>query len=245
MRKFILHLQSAVAVLFVSALFTACTSSDDYLDQGRALLREGKSREALAALNQAVEADAENADAFNTRGVAYFELKEYSNALLDYEQALKLNPTFYRPYYNRALLKTTQGDVQAALSDYSEAIRLAPDTAKTATSETYLNRGQLFALQGQTQPALTDFDQSIKLNPRNALALYNRGNLRFNQKDLTGALADFQACIAIDPTFGKAFYGLGLAQILADQRDAACLSLQQAQKLNYPDAANAIAAYCK
>lgn len=226
-------------------LVLACTSSDDYLDQGRALLREGKSREALAPLNQAVEADADNAEAFNTRGVAYFELKEYNNALLDYEQALKLKPDFYRPYYNRALLKTTQGDVQAALSDYSEAIRLAPDTAKTATSETYLNRGQLFALQGQTQPALTDFDQSIRLNSRNALALYNRGNLRFNQKDLTGSLADFQACVAIDPTFGKAFYGLGLAQVLANQRDAACLSLKQAQKLGYPDAANAISAYCQ
>jgi tetratricopeptide (TPR) repeat protein len=177
--------------------------------------------------------------------VAYFELKEYNNALLDYNQALKLKPDFYRPYYNRALLKTTQGDVQAALSDYSEAIRLAPDTAKTASSETYLNRGQLFALQGQIQPALTDFDQSIKLNPRNALALYNRGNLRFNLKDLNGALADFQACISVDPTFGKAFYGLGLAQILANQREAACLSLKQAQKLNYADAANAIAAYCQ
>ncbi|RYF77507.1 MAG: tetratricopeptide repeat protein [Cytophagaceae bacterium] len=244
MRKLTIHLRAAIAVFFSSVVLFACTTSDDYLDQGRALLREGKSREALTALNQAVEADADNADAFNTRGVAYFELKEYSNALLDYEQALKLKPDFYRPYYNRALLKTAQGDVQAALKDYSEAIRLAPDTAKTATSETYLNRGQLFALQGQTQPALTDFDQSIKLNPKNALALYNRGNLRFNEKDLPGSIADFQACVAADPTFGKAFYGLGLAQVLANQRDAACLSLRQAQKLNYPDAASAIAAYC-
>ncbi|MBO0938442.1 tetratricopeptide repeat protein [Fibrella sp. HMF5335] len=223
----------------------SCTSSSDYLEQGRKLLREGKSREAVQVLNQAVEADADNAEALNTRGVAYFELKEYNNALLDYEQALKITPDFYSPYYNRALLKTTQGDVQGALKDYSEAIRLAPDTAKLATSEAFLNRGQLFAAQDQIQPALTDFDQSIKLNPRNALALYNRGNLRFNEKNLDGAIADFQACIAVDPNFGKAFYGLGLSQVLANQREAACLSLKQAQKLNYPDAANAIAAYCQ
>ena len=234
---FIIH-----CTLFITA---GCTSSTDYLAQGRKLLREGKSWEAVQVLNQAVEADADNADAFNTRGVAYFELKEYNNALLDYEQALKVLPDFYSPYYNRALLKTTQGDIQGALNDYSQAIRLAPDTAKSATSEAYLNRGQLFALQEQIQPALTDFDQSVKLNPRNALALYNRGNLRFNQKNLDGAIADFQACIAVDSTFGKAFYGLGLAQVLADQRDAACLSLKQAQKLNYPDASNAVAAYCK
>ena len=223
----------------------SCTSSNDYLEQGRKLLREGKSREAVQMLNQAVEANADNTEALNTRGVAYFELKEYNNALLDYEQALKVTPDFYSPYYNRALLKTTQGDVQGALKDYSDAIRLAPDTARLGTSEAFLNRGQLFAAQDQIQPALTDFDQSIKLNPRNALALYNRGNLRFNQKNLDGAIADFQACIAVDSKFGKAFYGLGLAQVLANQRDAACLSLKQAQKLNYPDAANAVAAYCK
>ncbi len=233
-----------LATACLLSLLLACTTSDDYLAQGRQLLREGKTKEALAALNLAIEADADNAEAFTTRGVAYFELKEYANALLDYQQALKLNPNAYRPYYNRALLKTAQGDIQSALSDYSEAIRLAPDTARRATSETYLNRGQLFALQNQTDPALTDFDQSIRLNPRNALALYNRGNLRFTLKNLPGALADFQACVAVDPSFGKAFYGLGLAQVLANQRDAACLSLKQAQKLNYPDAASALAAYC-
>jgi Flp pilus assembly protein TadD len=127
MRTLIVILRSALAVYLSTVILVSCTSSNDDVNQGRALLREGKSREALTALNQAVEADADNADAFNTRGVAYFELKEYSNALLDYEQALKLKPNFYRPYYNRALLKTSQGDVQAALSDYSEAIRNVPE----------------------------------------------------------------------------------------------------------------------
>jgi tetratricopeptide (TPR) repeat protein len=226
-------------------ILLSCTSATEQLEQGRQLLREGKSREAVQALNTAIEADPDNADAFVTRGAAYFELKEYANAKLDYEQAIKLKPDFYRPYYNRALLKTSQGDIQGALTDYSEAIRLAPDTARSAASDTYLNRGQLFFLQGQTQPALTDFDQAIRLNPRNALALYNRGNLRFNEKNLPAAIADFQACVAVNPQFGKAFYGLGLSQLLLDQRDAGCLSLKQAQKLGYADAASAVAEYCK
>jgi len=150
-------------------------------------MKEGKFREAIEPLNMAIDADADNVEAFNTRGVAYFELKEYGNALLDYEQAMKLEPDFYRPYYNRALLKLAQNDQAAALKDYSDAIRLAPDTAKTAISDIYLNRGQLFAAQGQTQAALTDFSEAITKNGRNALALYNRGNLLFQQKNLAGA----------------------------------------------------------
>ena len=38
-----------------------------------------------------------NAEAFNSRGVAYFELKEYANATLDYDQAIKLSPIFTGP----------------------------------------------------------------------------------------------------------------------------------------------------
>jgi tetratricopeptide (TPR) repeat protein len=221
-------------------IFFACSSANEHLEAGRTLLRANKPREALAELNLAVEADANSAEAFTVRGVAYFELKEYANAQLDYEQAIKLAPDSYRPYYNRALLRTAQNDLAGAVKDYSDAIRLAPDTA-----DTYLNRGQLFVQQGQTQPALNDFDQAIKLNPKNVLALYNRGNIRYQQRDLAGATSDFRQAIQYNPTFGKGFYGLGLAQLLQNQKEMACLSLKQAQKLGYADAANAVAAYCE
>ncbi|CCH55545.1 TPR repeat-containing protein [Fibrisoma limi BUZ 3] len=223
----------------------ACTSSDTYVEQGRNLMKDGKFREAVQVLNQAIEADADNAEAFNTRGVAYFELKDYTNAAQDYDKAIQLQPNSYRPYYNRALLKVAQNNLSSALKDYSDAIRLLPDTSKQAGSDVYLNRGQLFAAQGQIQPALTDFTQAITLNPENAQALYNRGNLRYQQKDLTGATADFEQAVKADSKFGKAFYALGLAQILQNRRDEGCLSLKQAQALGYGDAVNAITSYCQ
>lgn len=239
-----MHLKNKGLAVFFLVLLQACTASDTYLEQGRELLKAGKSREAITALNQAIEADDENAEAFTTRGVAYFEQKEYSNALLDYDQAIRLSPQAYRPYYNRALLKTAQNDLDGALKDYSDAIRFVPDTARQAASDLYLNRGQLFATKGQTQPAITDFTKAIDLNPKNSLALYNRGNLYFEQKNLPGAVADFQKSAESNPEFGKAFYGLGLAQLLNNQRETGCLNLKQAQKLDYADAVNAVNQYC-
>ncbi len=242
----LLTMRKLIAVLsIVSTLAFSCTSSDDFVEQGRKLMREGKFRDALQVLNQAVEANDDNAEAFNTRGVAYFELKEYANAALDYDQAIKLNPDSYRPYYNRGLMKVAQNNLTGALKDYSDAIRLAPDTSQRMTAEIYLNRGQLFATQGQVQPAITDFSQAIKLDSKSAMAYYNRGNLYFQQKNLAGAVADFQQAVVADPKFGKAFYGLGIAQIVQNQREPGCLSLKQAQQLGYADAANAVAQYCK
>ena len=135
-----------LSILILYSLFiVSCNSSDKYVEQGRVYLKEGKFREAVQVLNQAIEADDANSEAFNSRGVAYFELKEYANAALDYDQAIKLKPDFYRPYYNRGLLKVAQNDLTGALKDYSDAIRLTPDTSRTISSEVFLNRGQLFA----------------------------------------------------------------------------------------------------
>ncbi|WP_345263887.1 tetratricopeptide repeat protein [Nibrella viscosa] len=238
-------IRSLTIIYCTVLILSACTSSDQYVNQARTLLQQGKPREAIQILNKAIEADDDNVEAFNMRGVAYFDLKEYANAQLDYEQAIKLKPNFYRPYYNRALLRTAQSDNDAALKDYSEAIRLAPDTSRSVSAEIYLNRGQLFAAQQQTLAALNDFTKAIELNPRNALALYNRGNLLFQQKQLEPAVADFQRAVEADPKFGKAFYGLGIAQVLLNQRESGCLSLKQARQLGYNDADAAVGEFCE
>ncbi|WP_229310975.1 tetratricopeptide repeat protein [Larkinella soli] len=226
-------------ILFSLLFIQACTSSEESLEQGRGLMRQGKFREAIQSLNAAVEADAGNFEAFNSRGVAYFELKEYPNALLDYEQALKLNPEFYKPYYNRAKLKTAKGDTEGALKDFAEAIRRAPDT-----SDIYLDRGQLFATSGNLVSALSDFDKAIRLNPKNALALFNRGNIRFQQEEYEQALTDFTQTVRLDPRFGKAFNAMGVTQIMMDRREDGCLSLKQALKLGYGEAEAYIQEYC-
>ena len=223
----------------------ACTSSEARLAEARSLMRQGKFREALTPLNQAVEADNQNAQAFVARGVAYFELKEYANALLDYEQAQKLQPDFYQPYYNRALLKTAQGDTDGAIKDYSEAIRFAPDTSRSVAADIYLNRGQLFAGTGNLTSALTDFQKAIELNPQNALAYFNRGSIHFQQDEYPVALTDFAKAVQLDPKFGKAFHALGVTQVMTGQREAACLSLKQSQKLGYADAAASLQQYCE
>ncbi|MGA0559877.1 tetratricopeptide repeat protein [Larkinella sp. VNQ87] len=221
-------------------LLQACTSSADKLAEGRSLMQQGKFREAISPLNDAINADASNYEAFNSRGVAYFELKDYENALLDYEQAIKLNPEFYKPYYNRAKLKTARGETDAALKDYAEAIRRAPDT-----SDIFLDRGQLFATMGNLTSALSDFNQAIQLDPKSSLAYFNRGNIRFQQDEFQQALEDFTKTVQLDAKFGKAFNALGVTQVMLNQRESGCLSLKQAKQLGYIEADAYITEYCQ
>ncbi|RAJ94342.1 Tfp pilus assembly protein PilF [Larkinella arboricola] len=228
------------SLLLGMALLQACTSSEEKLAEGRALMQQGKFRDAIQPLNDAINADGGNFEAFNSRAVAYFELKDYENALLDYEHAIKLSPDFYKPYYNRAKLKTARGETDAALKDFSEAIRRAPDV-----SDIYLDRGQLFANTGNLNSALSDFNQAIERDPKNSLAYFNRGNIRFQQDEFTEALDDFTKTVQLDAKFGKAFNALGVTQIMLNQRETGCLSLKQAKQLGYAEAQTYITEYCQ
>ena len=232
-----------VILLLIGLLFSlqSCSfSSEDKFEKGKALMKEGKFSEALTFLNGAIESDNGNYEALNARGVVYYELKEYPSALLDYEQALKLKPDYYRPYYNRALLKVAQNDGDGALKDYAEAVRLDPNNA-----EIFVNRGQLLAALAQPDAALRDFEQATVLDSVNALAWYNRGNVLFQREELKEAIRSFEKAVKADNKYGKAFHALGVAQIIDNQKETGCLNLKQAERLKYPAAKASIEQYCK
>lgn len=226
---------------FIFRFVSACSgSSDALLEQGRKALSEGNPREAIESLNLAIQANDKNARAFNARGVAYFELKDYTNALLDYERAAQLQPEWYQPYFNRARLRVEQRDWESALKDFSEAVSRQPDS-----SEVYANRGMVLYQMQRLPEAGHDFDKAIRLKPTDATARFNRGNVRFRQGNYKGAVLDFEAAVRGNTKFGKAFHALGLARISLGQREVGCLNLKQADKLGYPDAKDAVVAYCR
>jgi tetratricopeptide (TPR) repeat protein len=230
----VFFLKHYVLVTFVTMILVGCSGSTDaLLEKGKELMKAGKTQEALQFLNQAVEKDLTNAQAFNVRGVAYLELKQPENALLDFDQAIKLNSKNYQPYFNRATLKAEQGNWSDAIKDIEEAARIQPDTA-----EIFVKMGMIRAATGDFIKAISDFDKALKLNPKEKNAIYNKGNLLFQQQQYTDA-------IELDGKFSKAFYALGLAQQKIGQTEAACINLKKANRLGYTDAQVAIKQYCE
>jgi tetratricopeptide (TPR) repeat protein len=223
------------------SMFIGCTgSSEAFLEKAKEQLQKGKAKEAVQYLNQAIDKDPENAKAFNMRGAANFELKDYANALLDYEKAIKLAPKDYKPYFNRASVKMEKSDWEGALIDCSKAAEIQPDT-----SEIYVKRGMIHAALLKVPEAINDFDNALKLNPKETNALYNRGNIYFQTKDFENAEKDFLAAVKIDSRFGKAFYGLSVVQQKMNKTDEACMNMKMANRLGYADAKTALDSFCQ
>ena len=79
-----------------------------------------------------------------------------------------------------------KGEYDAAIKDYSEAIRLKPDYAKA-----YTNRGIAYGKKGEYDEAINDFSEVIRLKPDDASGYTNRGIAYKKQGDQARADADF------------------------------------------------------
>lgn len=228
-------------IIFLSFLFLACSnSSEAFLEKSRLLLKEGKPKDALEILNTAIDKDDENAALFNTRGVAFFEMKDYQSALMDYEKAIKLSPDWYKPIFNRGLLSIAKQDLEGALNDYNSAIKL-----DSTQSEIYLNRGTVLAENQKFSAAKADFQKVVSLDSTNKNGWYNLGNIQFQLEDYDKAIASFQKTVKIDPNFGKAYYGLAMTYINTENVENGCINLKQANRLGFEAANTALKVYCE
>ena len=73
-------------------------SAEDYFSKGQ----EAKDpEEKIVFYNKAIELNPKYAEAFNYRGNAYFDKKNFEMALNDYNNAILLNPNWANPYSNR------------------------------------------------------------------------------------------------------------------------------------------------
>jgi tetratricopeptide (TPR) repeat protein len=78
-------------------------------------------------------------DVLTDRGATYTRLGLYTEALIDYEEALRLNPDYGPAHYNLAATKSLQGNFDVAIDALSKAFTLNPELAKSAACDSDLD----------------------------------------------------------------------------------------------------------
>lgn len=109
-------------------------------------------------------------DALIHRGVAYFELGNFSPALADFSKMIELDPENADVYAVRGDAYFGKGDFDLALADFSKVIELNPDDP-----DAYIYQGNAYLEHGDFDLALTNFSKAIELNPDYADAYIIRG----------------------------------------------------------------------
>ena len=132
---------------------------------------------AIEYLNNAIKLKPDYADAYNNRGVAYKNNRQYQQAIDDYNQAIRLKPDYADTYNNRGVCYYAIGQYERAIMDYREAIRLRTDYANA-----YNNIGIAYHKLGQYERAMKNYVETIRLKPDDANGYYNKACLFSLQK---------------------------------------------------------------
>lgn len=131
-------------------------------------------------------------------------------------------------YYGNAL--SERGDLQGAIAEYSEAIRIRP-----SYPEAHNNLGPALAQTGRIDDAITEFRGAIKLRPNYADAHNNLGVALASQGRFDDAITEYTEALRLDPDHAKARTNLGLALQARGRTADAVRELEQAVKLHPND----------
>ena len=107
---------------------------------------------------------------FYNRGFHYTQIKEYSKAIDDYSQAIKLNPKFIDAYLKRCEMRYKMGDNQGVLDDCQQIFAINRQVAK---AHYYQGRAR-YAL-GYAEPAVESYTVAIAQDHNYPQAYYYRG----------------------------------------------------------------------
>jgi len=133
----------------------------DWNTQAVSLWKQAKytdSQKAVSLLKKAIQEDPQFAEAYNNRGNAYRDMKEYAMAMQDYNKAIGLNPNLKKAYNNRGNIYFDQRNFQMAIRDYNKAISI-DDNYPLA----FLNRGLAYHKLKKDDLACPDFIRACEL----------------------------------------------------------------------------------
>jgi tetratricopeptide (TPR) repeat protein len=129
----------------------------------------------------------------------------------DFNQAIKLEPKFSQPFYQRGRLYAGKGDHDRAIKDFDETIRLNPTHLYAITF-----RGVSHFKIGHYDPAIVDWDTVLKLDPnrsdfpKRADLLYCRGMAKRLKGDAVGGEADIAAAKDLNGNVAEELAKLGV-----------------------------------
>lgn len=103
-------------------------------EKGNKYFSEGNFEEALKCYTKSIALNSQSAVSFSNRAMTYLKLKEYKNAEEDCDFSLKLDNTFVKSYYRRALAKNGECKHRSAVMDLKKALEIDPNN-KTVKME--------------------------------------------------------------------------------------------------------------
>jgi len=135
--------------------------------------------------------------------------------------------------FNLGLECKDEGRYDEAVTYFTKAIRLSPDT-----QEAYYERGYVYGVKGENDRAIADFTTVLRFEPQNTNAYYLRGLAYHEKEQYDNAISDFTQAIELNPDDASFYNARGNAYSCVENYIAAIVEFTKAIQI-FPGMAEA------
>jgi len=163
---------------------------------------------------------------FNYLGLINTRLKNYPQAAVFFDSALRLEP--HDPHYliNRGVLKEHQIDTAGAIADYQKALSIDPAFGLAIHNLAVIKR-----TRGQQTESEKMLDDAIQQSPNLPYPYAARAYYRLHHKDLRGAIDDYDRVILLNKTDEESWMYRGMVKEKLKDFDGAFIDYTEAISL--------------
>ncbi len=147
------------------------------------------------------------------------------DAILYFTDRIRGNGRDALAYAHRGRAWQEKGELDKALQDYDDAIRIAAEVDEPRfgplglrrvvgarvpsyplQASWFRNRGVVYDRKSQPDKAIREFTEAVRLNPADPLTYLDRGITYKGLKDYDKAIADYGEAIRLDPQWASAYF---------------------------------------
>lgn len=129
MKRYAVRAAELVLVMVVLVIGSCGLGTSDYKDailDGASDLNRGRTEQAMAHFNRAIQLDPQQAGGYLGRGNTFNILGRYEEAVADYNTAIGIDPNQAEAYANRAIAYDRLKEYEKAIADYEKCLALNP-----------------------------------------------------------------------------------------------------------------------
>src|SRR5205085_5672056 len=142
--------------------------------------------------------------ALEARSFMLFKRNDLDAAIAEHDRLIALGWHVAESYYMRRVLKSSKGDLDGAIADFSAVIGMSAQDKGTADkSDAYVARGMTLRRKGDLDGAIADFDAVIGIDPRLAMAYLERAQALEEKGETERAQADYETAVKLQPGLTK------------------------------------------
>lgn len=219
----------ALTLWMLCATAWAQPTTENVNQQIAEAMRRGAVDEAIAAVNNAIEAGNQDLNLVMMRASLYEEQQAFDKAIADLNRLIQAAPDVPDAYLGRARIQLRQGKLDAALADVQRV-----QERQSNIPEAMFLRGALLYLKGDDAGAQQACNSLLNRIPRQPMVYLVRGLSKLRGGDVPSALDDLNVAWTLNPAYplvlaARAKAKAGAKDSLGAQQDAslACALLPE------------------